>query len=89
MSDTIPLFAKAKYLIYCSWNTRLPSGSTIGSSNYYNVYPNNESEAIEMLEKVKKNADEFNAKYPDKNTTRRYGYHLNNPEWWNIRKFEK
>ena len=71
--DTIPLFAKAKYLIYYSWDTKLPSGGTIGGSYYYNVYPNNESEAIEMLEKVKKNADEFNAKFSDKNTTRKYG----------------
>jgi hypothetical protein len=87
--DTIPLFAKAKYLIYYSWDTKLPSGGTIGGSYYYNVYPNNESEAIEMLEKVKKNAEEFNAQYPDKNTTRRYGYHLNNSDWWNVRKIEK
>jgi hypothetical protein len=80
--DTIQKFAKAKYLIYSSWETRLPTGGTIGGSNYYNVYPNNEYEAVEMLEQVKKNAYEFNAKYPDVNTKRRYGYHLNQPEWW-------
>jgi hypothetical protein len=91
MSDTILLFAKAKYLIFSSWETRLPSGGTVGGSNYYNVYPNNESEAIEMLEKVKKNAVEFNAQYPylNTNTKRKYGYHLNNLDWWNVRKFEK
>ena len=50
MSDTILLFAKAKYLIYSSWETRLPSGGTIGGSQYYDLYPNNEYEAIEMLE---------------------------------------
>lgn len=73
---------QAKYLIYSSWETKLPSGGTVGGSLYYNVYPNDESEAIEMLEKVKKNADEFHAKYPDNNTKRRYGYHLNRSEWW-------
>ena len=83
--DTVQKFAQAKYLIYYSWNTKLPSGGTIGGSNYYDLYPNNEYEAIEMLEKVKKNAAEFNVQYPylnNNNTTRRYGYHLNHPEWW-------
>jgi hypothetical protein len=82
--DTVQKFAQAKYLIYSSWETRLPSGGTIGGSLYYNLYPNNEYEAIEMLEKVKKNATEFNAQYPYLNTDtkRRYGYHLNQNEWW-------
>lgn len=80
--DTVQTFAQAKYLIYSSWETRLPSGGTVGGSLYYNLYPNNEYEAIEMLEKVRKNADEFNAQYPSPDTKRRYGYHLNRSEWW-------
>jgi hypothetical protein len=80
--NTNQMFAKAKYIIYCSWETKSQYGSTIGGSSYYNEYPNNESEAIEMLEKVKKNSEEFHAKFPSKDTTRRYGYHLNNPDWW-------
>ena len=80
--NTNQMFAKAKYLIYCSWDTKLSSGGTIGGSTYYDEYPNNESEAIEILEKVKKNSEEFHAKFPSLNTTRRYGYHLNNPDWW-------
>ena len=82
--DTVQKFAQAKYLIYSSWITRLPSGGTIGGSNYYNLYPNNEQEAIDMLEKVKKNAAEFNALYSYSNTDtkRKYGYHLNRSEWW-------
>ena len=74
--------AHAKYLIYSSWETKIPSGGTVGGSLYYNVYPNNEDEAKEMLEKVKKNADEFHAKFPSQNTKRRYGYHLNQSQWW-------
>jgi hypothetical protein len=74
--------AKAKYLIYSSWETSLSSGGTVGGSLYYNVYPNDEDEAIEMLEKIKKNDDEFNARFPRPNTKHRYGYHLNRSEWW-------
>ena len=75
--NTNQMFAKAKYLIYCSWDTKLQSGGT-----YYNEYPNNETEAIEILEQVRKNSEEFHSKYPSTNTIRRYGYHLNNPDWW-------
>jgi len=75
--DTIQKFAQAKYLIYSNWETKLPSGGTVGGSLYYNVYPNNKSEANEMLEKIKKNGDEFNVKFPRQYTKRQYGYHLN------------
>lgn len=80
--DTLQKFAQAKYIIYCNWTTKSISGGSISGSYYYNEYPSNEREAIEMLEKVKKNADEFNAKYPSINTTHIYGYHLNQSEWW-------
>jgi len=80
--DTNQNFASAKYLIYSCWETKSQSGCNICSSNYYQVYPQNEQEAIEILEQIKKNADEFNKKFPNPNTIRRYGYHLNQPEWW-------
>jgi hypothetical protein len=79
--DTKQQFAQAKYLIFCSFDTKLSSGGTVGGSNYYNLYPQNEQEAIEMVEQVKKKADEFKT-YLGQDTIYKYGYHLNNPEWW-------
>jgi hypothetical protein len=83
--DTKQQFAAAKYLIYYKFDTKLSSGGTVGGSNYYNLYPKNEEEAIEMVEQVKKEAAEFKTQYPyllNKDTIYKYGYHLNYPEWW-------
>ena len=82
MQEIYQKYAKAKYLIYSAFQVKNSNGSTIGGSNYYNLYPESEEEAKIMLEEVKKKAEEFNAKFPSKDTTYRYGYHLNQTEWW-------
>jgi hypothetical protein len=76
------LHAEAEYLIYTSWETKMPTGATVCGSLYLDYYPKNEDEAKEMLELAKKNSQLFHEKYPMKNTIYRYGYHLNNTIWW-------
>jgi hypothetical protein len=75
-------FAKAKYLIYSKFETKTKNGGTICGSLYLNYYPNTEEEAKMMIEYEKNKYLRINEKYVSLNSVRYYGYHLNNPEWW-------
>jgi hypothetical protein len=75
-------YAKCKYLIYSCFTTKLKYGGSISGSHYYNLYPNTEEEAKEMLAIAQKKSEEFYTIFGGKDTTYRYGYHLNNPDWW-------
>ena len=82
MQEIYQKYAKAKYLIYTAFEVKKPNSSTIGGSSYYKLYPETEEEAKIMVEQVKKRAEEFHAQFPTRDTTYRYGYHLNQIEWW-------
>ena len=70
----------ANYLVYVSFTSHGSWGGTVGGSLHLGATMT-EDEAVMMTKFYKDRGDEFHEKYPS-DTTHRYGYMKNNPDWW-------
>jgi hypothetical protein len=73
-------FATSKYLIYTCWTTTLPTGGSIAGSLIHEMFAQTEEEAQAHVATLQERAESYEYKNPD--TTNRYIYILNNPDWW-------
>jgi hypothetical protein len=73
-------FATSKYLIYTCWTTTLPTGGSMAGSLIHEMFAQTEEEAQAHVATLQERAESYEYKSPD--TTNRYIYILNNPDWW-------
>ena len=67
-----------KYIVYSSWETKMPNGGSVCGSLYLDYHPDTEDKAKEAVEDARKKSEEFHKKFPSKGTKYQYGYHLIN-----------
>jgi hypothetical protein len=68
---------QSRYLIYTCWTTVTPSGGSIAGSLLHDLIAYSEAEAKQHVLTLKEQASAAVA-----NTTYRYTYIENRPEWW-------
>ena len=72
-------FADSKYLIYTCWTSTLPTGGSIAGSLIHEMFAQTEEEAQAHVATLQERAA---TAYKSPDTTNRYIYILNNPDWW-------
>ena len=67
----------SRYLIYTCWTTVTPSGGSVAGSLLHDLIAYSEAEAKQHVDTLKERSGP-----PAANTTYRYTYIENRPEWW-------